>query len=362
MSKDYYNILGIERGASDDEIKKAFRKKAHEYHPDKPTGDETKFKEVNEAYQVLNNKQKRAQYDQFGSDYANGQPGGSSGAGGFGGFSSGGVNINMDDLGDMFGGFGDMFGFGGGRKASQRREGDDMQLLVDINFTEAVFGVEKEISFRKKVKCSKCNGNGAEPGTKIETCKTCKGTGKVTKVQRTILGNIQVQATCEACHGEGKQFTQKCSQCRGSGITNDVVKLKVKIPAGINEGEVIRLTGEGEAGELGSPAGDLYLKVRIRADSRFERHDYDILTKATINFTQAALGDKIDVETVDGNLKLKIPAGTQSGTVFKLRGKGVTKLRGSGRGDQLVEVIVDTPKSLSRKQKSLLKELNFTKK
>lgn len=357
MSKDYYNILGVNRGANDDEIKKAFRKKAHEFHPDKKTGDEAKFKEVNEAYQVLNNKQKRTQYDQFGSDYVNGQAGNS--GGGFGGFSSGGVNINMDDLGDMFGGFGDMFGFGGGRQETRNREGADMQLLIDIEFKDAVFGVEKEISFRKKVKCSKCNGNGAEPGTKIETCSTCKGTGKVSRVQRTILGNIQVQATCETCRGEGKKITQKCSQCHGIGANMENVSMKVKIPAGIDEGEVIRLMGQGEAGEFGAPAGDLYLKVRIRNDFRFERDDYNILTKAKINFTQAALGDKIDIDTVDGIIKLKIPAGTQSGTIFKLRGRGVTKLRGNGRGDQLVEVEVETPTSLTKKQKSLFKEINL---
>jgi molecular chaperone DnaJ len=358
MGKDYYNILGVSKSASDDEVKKAFRKKAHEYHPDKKTGDEAKFKEINEAYQVLNNKQKRAQYDQFGSDYVNGQPQG--GAGGFGGFSSGGVNINMDDLGDMFGGFGDMFGFGGGgRQGAGSREGEDMQLLVDIDFRDAVFGIEKEIGFRKRVKCAKCSGNGAEPGTKIETCQTCKGTGKVAKVQRTILGNMQVQAICDDCHGEGKKITKKCSDCHGVGSSEENVNIKVKIPAGISEGEVIRLTGQGGAGELGAPAGDLYLKVRIKDDARFERDEYDIRTKADIDFVQAALGDKIDVETVEGVVRLKIPAGTQTSTIFKLRGKGITKLRGSGRGDQLIEVIVKTPSSLSRKQKSLFQELNL---
>lgn len=360
MSKDYYKILGLGKDASAEEVKKAFRKKAHEYHPDKKTGDEAKFKEVNEAYQVLGNKEKRAQYDQFGSDFVNGQNGGGrEGFNGFGGFSSGGVNINMDDLGDMFGGFGDMFGFGGGGRSSRNREGNDMQLLVDIDFNEAVFGVEKNINFRKKVKCPKCKGNGAEPGTKIETCPTCGGSGKIAKVQRTILGNMRVQSVCPDCRGEGKRIAQKCSACGGSGLSMENVSLKVKVPAGINEGEIIRLTGQGEAGELGGQAGDLYLKFRIKKDPRFERDGYDIHTRSEIGFMQAALGDKIEVETIDGTLNLKIPAGTQSGTIFKLRGKGVPRLQASGRGDQLVKVIVKTPTNLSRKQKSLLKELNL---
>lgn len=352
MSKDYYKILGVDKGASQDEIKKAFRKKAHEYHPDKATGDEAKFKEANEAYQVLSNEQKRAQYDQFGSDFANGA------GGGFGGFDAGGMNINMDDLGDIFGGLGDMFGFGGGgRSRTRSRVGSDIQLILDIEFNEAVFGTEKEISFQKKVKCDHCKGNGAEPGTKIDTCKTCGGTGRVTRVQRTMLGNMQVQATCNDCQGEGKTYSQKCSKCGGSGVSIETVKLKVKIPAGIDTGEVIRLTGQGEAGERGAAAGDLYLKANIKPAQGFVRDGYDIKSKSEINFAQAALGDKIDVETVDGSVKLKIPVGTQSGTIFRLKGKGVTKLRGTGRGDQMVEVIVVTPTDLNRKQKGMLKEI-----
>jgi len=356
MSKDYYAILGVSKGASDDEIKKAFRKKAHEYHPDKKTGNESKFKEANEAYQVLSNKQKRAQYDQFGSDFANGQAGG--GAGGFGGFSQGGVNINMDDLGDMFGGIGDIFGFGGGRGQRQRqRAGADMQMLVEVSFTEAVFGTEKELNFRKKIKCNHCKGNQAEPGSKIEDCKTCNGTGRVNKVQRTILGNVQVQAVCDNCEGEGKTYEKKCSKCSGSGVVVDTVNLKVKIPAGIDDGESIRLSGQGEAGEKGMPAGDLYLRIRVKEDANFVRDGYDIRTKKEISFTDASLGAKIDIETVEGVVKLKIPAGTQSGTIFKIRAKGIARLRQSGKGDHFVKVNIRTPKSLTRKQKELLKEL-----
>lgn len=358
MNKDYYKILGVEKGANQDEIKKAFRKKAHVYHPDKATGDEAKFKEANEAYQVLGDEKKRAQYDQFGSGFQNGQAGGGN-YGGFGGFSSGGVNINMDDLGDMFGGFGDMFGFGGGGGRTQRQtRGHDIQTMMVVSFDEAVHGTEKEVSLRRRVKCDHCDGVGAEPGTKVDTCSNCRGTGKVTQVQRTILGNIQMQAVCPDCNGEGKTFSQKCKKCSGSGVHEEMSNLKIKIPAGIDDGETIRLTGQGEAGLKGAPSGDLYLKISVRGDKRFERDGYDIHTKAEISFTQAALGDKINVETVDGVISLKIPAGTQAGTSFKLRGKGVQRLRGGGNGDQYVKVQVKTPTSLSRKQKELLKELD----
>ncbi len=368
MSKDYYDILGVSKDASQDEIKKAFRQKAHQYHPDKAGGDEAKFKEANEAYQVIGDAKRRAQYDQFGSAFEHAQAGGGfSGFDGFRDFSgfTNGFNINIDDLGDIFGGIGDIFGFGG-RRARTRR-GSDIQVVLTIEFSEAVFGTEKEISLRKTVKCDRCKGNMAEPGSKIETCKVCNGTGRVTRVQRTILGNMQIQTTCENCEGEGKTYSQKCTKCSGTGVYQELVNLKVKIPAGIDNGETIRLTGQGEAGEKGASTGDLYLKIRISPDKRFERDGYNILSKAEISFSQAALGDKIEVDTVDGPVKLKIPAGTQTSTVFNLRNKGIPKLRGSGpfgsaqgkRGDQLVEVIVRTPANLTRKQKEALKELGI---
>lgn len=363
MGKDYYNILGVDKGASQEEIKKAFRKKAHEYHPDKANGDEAKFKEINEAYQVLGNEQKRKQYDQFGSAFQNGQAGGGGFGGfeGFSGFSNGadGFNINMDDLGDIFGGMGDIFGFGGGRSGRRQSRGADIQTILTIDFMEAVFGAEKEIKLKKAVVCDKCKGNGAEPGSKIETCKTCGGAGHVTKVQRTILGNMQVQTTCSDCQGEGKTYDKKCSKCGGSGIAQEIVNLKVKIPAGINNGETIRLSGQGEAGQKGASAGDLYIKIRVNSDKNFRREGYDIHTTKEVSFTQAALGDKIEVETVEGVVKLKIPEGTQSGTVFKLKGKGVEKLQGRGKGDHFIEIKIRTPKNLSRKQKDLLKELDL---
>jgi len=360
MSKDYYNTLGVNKNASQDEIKKAFRKLAHEHHPDKKSGDEAKFKELNEAYQVLSDSKKRSQYDQFGSAFQNGQAGGAQGFGGFSDFS-GGFNVNMDDLGDIFGGLGDVFGFGGGQSSrSQRaRRGQDIQVLLAINFNEAVFGAEKEISLKKTVKCSKCQGEGKEPGTEVITCKTCGGKGRIIRVQRTILGNMQVQATCEACGGEGKIFKEKCSACRGAGLVQQIVNLKVKIPAGIDNNETIRLTGQGEAAAKGAQAGDLYLKIRVNSDRRFERDGVNIKSRAEINFSQAALGDKIEVVTVDGLVDLKIPEGTQSGKIFILRDKGVPYLNSRGRGNHLVEVIVKTPTSLSRKQKELLRELGI---
>ncbi len=362
MSKDYYNILGINKSASQDEIKKAFRKKAHEYHPDKSGGDEAKFKEVNEAYQVLGDEKKKSQYDQFGSSFEHAQAGG--GFSGFDGFrdASGfanGFNVDVEDLGDIFGGIGDIFGFGGGKRGARVRRGNDIQVMLNIEFSEAVFGVEKEISLKKKVKCSRCNGNTAEPGSKIETCKTCGGSGKTARVQRTILGNIQVQATCEACEGEGKTYSKKCIKCSGAGVSQELSKIKIRIPAGIDNGESIRLAGHGEAGEKGAPAGDLFIKISVNPDRRFEREGYNIRSMAEISFTQAALGDKISIETVEGDVKLKIPAGTQSGTIFKLRGRGVPYLQGRDKGDHLVEVIVLIPKNLNKKQKDLLKELGL---
>jgi len=362
MSKDYYNILGVGKDASQDEIKKVFRKKAHECHPDKKGGDEAKFKEVNEAYQVLGNEKKRAQYDQFGSVFEHAQSGGGfQGFNGFRDFSgfANGFNVEYEDLGDVFSGLGDIFGFGGAKRTARKRRGSDMQTILTIDFNEAVFGAEKEINLRKKVKCDHCKGNLAEPGTKIETCKVCGGRGRVNKVQRTILGNIQVQAVCDNCAGEGKVYAKKCTKCAGTGAVMETVNLKVKIPAGINNNETIRLSGQGEAGEKGAGDGDLYIKILLKPDSRFERIGYDIKTKIEISFTQAVLGDKINIETVDGLVKLKIPAGTQSGTVFKLRGKGVVKLQESGKGDHYVEATIKTPTSLNRKQKEQLKDLNL---
>ncbi len=362
MSKDYYELLGVSKTASADELKTAFRKKAHEHHPDKG-GDAEKFKEINEAYQVLGNAEKRQRYDQFGSAAFNGGGGGGSyggfgGGQGFGGQGFG--NMDFDDLSEMFGGFGDIFGFGGGRQAQKKQtRGRDMEMTLNLEFLDAAFGLEKEISFSKNKTCDKCKGNGSEPGAKIETCKTCNGSGRVSKIQRTILGNIQTQATCTTCDGEGKIYSQKCTKCSGTGVHRDNVKLTVKIPAGINNGESIRLTGQGEAGEKGAPAGDLYLRIKINSHKKFVRDGYDIRTEEKISVKQAILGDKIDVETINGVVKLKIPEGTQSGTLFKLKEKGITKLHNRGIGDQYIRVIVEIPRGLSKKKAQLLEELDI---
>ncbi len=361
MSKDFYKVLGVEKSASADDIKKAFLKLAHQHHPDKTGGDDSKFKEINEAYQVLGNKEKRAQYDQFGSAGPGmGGFGGGQGYGGFGGFQNGGMNINMDDLGDMFSGFG--FGdiFGGGRSRSQGpRRGADIEAEMTIGFEEAAFGAEKEVSLKKRVVCEHCKGSGAEPGAKIETCSACGGKGRVRHVQQTILGAIQTETTCRSCGGDGKIPSQKCSKCHGAGSVSDNVKFEVKIPAGVDDGGRIRLSGYGEAGDKGAQAGDLYINIRIRPSDKFKRDDYDVLSEKEIFFYQAALGDKVEVETIHGPVELKIPEGTQSGTVFKLKGKGIQYINGRSVGDHLVEVVIKTPKNLNGKQKKALKELGI---
>ncbi len=364
MPKDYYELLGVSKSASADEIKTAFRKQAHQHHPDKG-GDAEKFKELNEAYQVLGNAEKRQRYDQFGAA-AFSQGGGNNAGGGFGGFGGQGFggqgfgNMDFEDLGDIFGGFGDIFGFGGGRQTQKKQtRGRDMEMALSLDFMDAAFGLEKEISFSKNTTCDRCHGDGAEPGAKVETCKTCNGSGRVTRIQRTILGNIQAQATCSTCDGEGKIYSQKCTKCSGSGVHRENVKITVRIPAGINNGESIRLSGQAEAGEKGAPAGDLYLRIKLQPHKKFVRDAYDIKTEEKITIKQAILGDKVDVETIHGVVKLKIPEGTQSGTIFKLKEKGIAKLHNRGIGDQYIKIIVKIPSSVTKKQKQLLEELGI---
>ncbi len=353
MSKDYYKILGVDKSASAEEIKKAFRAQAHKYHPDKAGGDEAKFKEVNEAYQILGNAEKRKQYDQFGTTFDQaGMGGGGNPFSGFGGFQ--GANINMDDFGDIFG---DIFGgFGGRTRTKTRSKGADIHADMEIDIKESAFGVEKDVEFYKNITCGKCSGSGAEPGTKVDTCKTCGGNGHITKMQQTFLGAMQTQRVCPDCGGDGQIPHKKCSECSGRGIVKSQEKIKVKIPAGIDDGTTIKFAGKGEAGAHGAMPGDLYIAFHIKPNPEFERDGHNILSTEKISFKQAALGDKIEVNTLEGPIKLKIPSGTQSGTFFRLKGKGVPSLRGFGKGDQLVRVIVDIPKSLSRKQKKILEE------
>lgn len=356
MSKDYYNILGVAKTATAEEIKTAFRKKAHEHHPDKG-GDAEKFKELNEAYQVLSNPEKRQQYDQFGSDFQNGQAGGWGGAQGFGGFS--GMNINMEDLGDLFGGFGDMFGFGGGAQSRRSHKGQDLVLEINISFQEAAFGVEKEVSYPRVGNCPHCQGSGSAPGTKLNVCTQCGGHGRINRVQRTILGNIQTQIVCPDCHGEGKIPEKKCSACQGTGRGRVEEKFKVKIPAGIDSGEAIRISGRGEVSEKGSPAGDLIVRVKVAPHKKLRRDHDDVRSQEKIKIKLAILGGSIEVETLDGPVTLKIPEGTQPNTIFRLKDRGITRLRGRGRGDQFVEIMVEIPKNLNRSAKKLLNDLDL---
>lgn len=355
MAKDYYKILGVSQNASQDEIKRAFRELAHKYHPDKNNGNAEKFKEINEAYQVLSDPEKRQQYDQFGATFEQAQAqGGFSGFDGFRDFSGFAQGFDFSDLGDMFG-FGDIFG--SGRKKTRATRGRDIEVEMQIDFREAVFGAEKILELHKPSICENCGGSGADPQSKINTCHTCGGMGRVQNIQRTFFGSFQTVTTCPACGGEGKKAEQECRECRGSGAVRAFKKLKIKVPAGIDDGETIKLSGEGEAGKRGGRAGDLFITFRVKPDRQFKRERNNILSTVGISFTQAALGDKIEVETLDGKVKLIIPAGTQSGEIFRLKGKGVPSLRDNSRGDHLVEVAVITPTRLTRRQKELLEEL-----
>jgi molecular chaperone DnaJ len=338
--KDYYNLLGVAKAASGDEIKAAFRKLAHQYHPDKPTGNEAKFKEINEAYQVLGNEEKRRKYDQFGSGFD--QPG-MGGGQGFGGFDFQGA-----DFGDIFGEM-----FGGGRSARQREpRGADIIVDADLTFLEAVHGKTLDVPVSRLAPCERCRASGAEPGTEMETCKTCGGAGVRTQTVRTILGQMQTRVTCDACGGAGQIPKQVCKTCEGTGLQREKKTLTVSIPEGVDDGMTLRVRGEGEAVKNGKP-GDLHLRLHVEPDNRFERDGDTIYTRLPLGFTQAALGDTIDVETVDGTVELKVPAGTQGGSEFRLRGKGV---RG---GDHIVIAEVITPKKLSKDQKRLLEEMDL---
>lgn len=352
--RDYYEVLGVDKGASEADIKKAYRKLAKQHHPDVNQGDgsaEAKFKEVSEAYEVLGDSQKRARYDQYG--HAGTDPNGF-GGGGFGGFG---------DAGD-FGGIGDIFetffgGAGFGRSTRTRngpQKGSDLKYAMEISFEEAAFGVEREININRNDNCTTCGGTGSKPGKSASTCKHCNGSGQVQHKQSTPFGQFVNVKTCDLCHGEGKIITDPCTTCNGKGRIRKSVKLKINIPAGIDDGQTISLRGEGEPGAKGGPSGDLYIAIRVRQHVIFQRQGNDVICEVPITFVQAALGAELEVPTLDGRVKYTIPEGTQTGSIFKLRGKGIPFLKSSGRGDQYVKVNVEVPKRMNEKQREILRQ------
>ncbi len=355
MSKrDYYEVLGVPKTASADEIKKAFRKAAVQHHPDKEGGDEAKFKEVNEAYEVLKDQQKRQRYDQFGHAGVGGD-----GGAGAGGNPFGGQNVNFDfgeGLGDIFGQF-----FGGQQQQRGPKRGRDVETSITLTFEQAVFGVEESLDLMMEDECSHCHGTTVEPGHSMKTCPTCKGAGQQTRVMNTIFGQIQQAVTCETCRGTGKVPEKVCAVCHGKGTERRKQTITLKVPAGIDDGATMRLREHGEA--IGGGAkGDLYVHIRVKAHKKFTREGDIILSEEHISMVDAALGTEIDVETVDGTVRMRVPAGTQSGTDFKLSSHGVPHLRSNSRGAHIVSIVVDIPTKLTKKQKDLLEQFAGAKK
>lgn len=349
--RDYYEVLGLQKGASDNDIKKAFRKMAMKYHPDKNPGDkvaEEKFKEINEAYAVLSDPEKKEKYDRFGHAGVDPNSGFGGGAGGFGGFGG------FEDIFDMFGGaFG---GFGGsrGRRNNGPRKGSDLQKAVTITFEEAAFGTKKEIRLNKYVKCKTCGGSGAAPGTSKKSCPKCGGTGEIRTAQRTPLGTFQSVSPCPDCNGTGEINETPCPDCGGSGKTRDNVTISVNIPAGVDNDSVIPIKGQGEPGVNGGPDGDLYIVINVEPHKIFERRGQDLWLEIPITFDQAALGDDIIVPTLEGKVSYKVPSGTQPDTIFRLKGKGIKSVRGNRKGDLYVKVNLEVPTKLNSKQKKAI--------
>lgn len=364
MTKDYYAILGVQKTASQDDIKKAFYKLAHQHHPDKG-GDSQKFKEINEAYQILSDEKKRKQYDQFGATF-DGTQGGFPGQGGMPnwgdfqwswGAGQNGQDFEFGDLGDIFG---EMFGFGAGsrKKPKDPKRGKDLEVDLEISLEDVLNGREKEFSLTKNNLCVRCQGTGAEPGTKIKECFSCRGTGQVQQIRKTIFGSFTQSATCPECGGEGYRPEKTCNVCRGEGRVKSEEKIKVFIPAGVDSNQVIKIEGKGEAGRKGGSAGDLYLRIFIKKHPIFQRKGDDLVTSALISLTQSVLGGEIEIPTLDNTkILLTIPAGTESGKILRISGKGLPHFQGRGRGDIYVSLLVRTPKHLSKTQKELLEKL-----
>lgn len=352
--RDYYELLGVSKSATADEIKRAYRKLAMQHHPDRHGGDDTEFKEISEAYAVLSDAGKRQQYDQFGHAATGGDP--------FGGqnpFAGGGFNVNMNDFdfSQFGGGMGDIFDmfFRGGQAGGRASAGRDIETVIEVDFREAVFGAEKSVTVQLNDVCEHCKGKTAEPGTKMKQCGTCKGAGRVTSVQRTILGSFQQARTCEVCHGRGEIPEKPCTVCQGKGVVRKTKSIKVNIPAGVDNGSTLQLNGEGEAA-AGGRKGNLYVHLQVKPDRRFERRGTTISSGVVIPMADAALGVEVPVETLDGEVKLKVPAGTQSGKVFKLSERGVPYINTGRRGDHLVTVTVETPTKLTSKQRELMEQ------
>ncbi|MBD3238626.1 MAG: molecular chaperone DnaJ [Candidatus Moranbacteria bacterium] len=357
MAQDYYQILGVGRNASQEEIKKAYRKLAHQYHPDKQGGDPEKFKQVNQAYQVLSNQEKRSQYDKYGQNFDSGGAG--QGAQGFdfsnfGGFSDGGFEFNFggDSFGDIFS---DIFsGFTG---AGRRKRGADISQDVEITFEEMAQGVNKEIEIYKKVKCSHCSASGAEPGTNLKKCHQCGGSGRIRSQRKTILGSFAQVSVCDKCAGRGEIPEKACAKCNGERFIKDQVKEQVSIPGGIKSGQTVRLEGAGEPSEKNGAPGDLLVTVYVKPHPEFERKGDDIWLSAEIPYSTAVLGGKITVPTLKNQVNIKIPAGTPSGKIFRLRSEGIKRLQSFGRGDQMVKINIGIPENINSEQKKLIKEL-----
>lgn len=354
---NYYERLGVAKDASEDEIKKAFRKLAHKYHPDKGGGDEKQFKEINEAYQVLSNKEKRRQYDHSGQTYSGngGRPNQGQGFGGFdfSGQGASGFDFSGTGFEDIFS---DMFG-GGGRSRGRGRTGADIRVDVEIAFEEMVHGVKKDIRLRKLAPCDTCHGTGGKPGSKESTCSECQGAGQVRRVSHTIFGAFEQAVVCERCHGRGKVYAEKCTTCKGATRAYKEETVSIDIPAGIDDKQTLSMRGGGAAGEEGAPAGDLLITVHVRPHPALKRQGDDIVARLEITFAQAVLGDKVSIETIEGDMMMKIPSGTQPGEVFRVRGKGVPHLGQHGRGDHLVTIVLRVPKKLSREEKELIEKL-----
>ena len=356
--RDYYEVLGIQKGASEDEIKKAYKKLARKYHPDMNPGDkeaEEKFKEVNEANEVLSDPEKKARYDQFG--FAGVDPSYGASAGG----AYGGAGFDFGDLGDIFGSF-----FGGGFGGGQRRNpnapqrGESIRASVSVSFTDAAFGCEKSVTLERSEMCGTCKGNGCAPGTTPEVCPDCHGTGTVQVRRQTPMGVFASNGPCRKCGGTGRLIHQPCPDCRGGGTVRKRKTIQVTIPAGIDHGQTISLRGQGNAGKNGGPAGDLLITVMVQPHDLFRRDGVDVFCEAPITFTQAVLGAELEIPTIDGKVKYSIPEGTQTGTVFRLKGKGIPVLNGRGRGDQYVTVTIETPRNLNKEQKEALRKFSET--